>query len=355
MSKDELERCWSAAIRGAARAVFPKQSAALGHAAYLGGVLTVAGRISEERVHEHLDRAAKVAGVRPEEAERVTQRSFHLGRAHALGEVARGGAVEGHPPGAFRAVAAASDMYHHELEMFVDPGALTPLPVATLVYLNHEFEPDPVAVAVPRMSGGLIEVDAVFSSAAGAAWTLTRTGRLPAVSIYARCLEFHRGASGRLVKGVLTSVDLCDVGKDERAKVTSVVPAAKMTPAQREVQRRFDQYLADASPVAFDFFDRVERQGAGALEPLRPVVAPLVGGWSEPPPQRRASSQMLTRSATQQRCEATRDGIRCQHPAGHAELYHFADTTGMSMPRGTITMAWDDRACGHTRSAIPVR
>lgn len=64
--------------------------------------------------------------------------------------------------------------------MFIDPEALTPLPVATLVYLNHSFGPAPVAVAVPRMRGGLIEVDAVFSSSAGAAWTLTRTGRLPA-------------------------------------------------------------------------------------------------------------------------------------------------------------------------------
>jgi hypothetical protein len=108
---------------------------------------------------------------------------------------------------------------------------------ATFCYLRHDFrDAEPISVAVPRFRDGIIEAEAVFRSAAygspaGDAWTLLRRGRLPSVSIYAVAQDFYRGADGRLVRGVLTSIDLCEQGKDERAQVTNVVAAQAMTPA----------------------------------------------------------------------------------------------------------------------------
>ena len=102
------------------------------------------------------------------------------------------------------------------------------------------------------------------------------------MSISTRPLESYRCLNGRLVKGVLTSVDLVRTGLDEEAKVTSVVTADKMTSAQRQVQRAFDRYLEDpANPSAIDVRANVDRQGAAALDVLAPIVAPLRQEYGE--------------------------------------------------------------------------
>ncbi len=204
-----------------------------------------------------------------------------------------------------------------------------------------------MAVGIPRMHQGAVEVDAVFSSSPGDAWTLLRKGRLPAVSIYAAPLEFHRGIDGRLVNGVLVSVDLVRSGADKAAKITGVADGADLTPAQRQVQRNFDDYLWDPkSPLGANLFDRAESHGPDAMEPLRSVVAPLLGESTEQPvPTGRArpvplltrpshSPPILTRS--KQRCEATYEGHVCQEPARHGGL-HFVEN-------GEVVAAWDDRA-----------
>lgn len=272
---EELSAAWSAAVRRAARAQFPRQTVELRSSAYLAAKLVVADRLKEESAKQHLRRAARKAGLGSQETERAIRDGFLSGQAHALEEQLDGG-VRGHSPGAFTAVASARDMYHHDERLFADPGALSPLPTAVFVHYGHQPLTTPVAVAVPRFSGKRIQVDAVFSSGAGDAWTLTRTGRLPAVSTDVRCIEFHRGLNGRLVNGVLLSVDLVDVGMDDEALVTSVVAADKLTPAQRQVQKNLDRYLADArNPSAIDMRASVERSGATAFDALAPVVSPL--------------------------------------------------------------------------------
>ena len=275
MDRDEVQSCWSTAVRGAARAVFPKKTVALRHAAHLGAFLVVTDRLSEARVNEHLRRAAKAAGVGPQETERVIHDGYVSGQAHAFGQIDRGG-VEGDHPGAFTAVAAASDQYDIRLKMFIDPGGLLPLPPAVLVHRGHNPKSLPVGVGIPSYRDGAVHLDAVFASTAGESWTLVRKGRVRSVSILIHTAEFHRGVSGRLTKGELVAVDLVRTPGDERALIGEVVEGRKLTQGQRKAQRLLDAYLANSTnPNGMDLFSAVARQGLTAMDVLAPVVAPL--------------------------------------------------------------------------------
>lgn len=255
---------------------------------------------------------------------------------------------KGSEPGAFSAVACVTDRYDHELGMFVEPHALRPLPRAVLVHLRHDLTSRAVAVGVPTFADGAISVDAVFSSTARDTWARVASGEVRSVSIFARANEFFRGAEGRLVQGTLVSVDLVPAGADEKAHLTRLVAGADLTPAQREVQARFDRYLADpASPLGVDLFARAARRGNGALEPLRSVVAPLLEGTAAASLRPRQGSSLyrgdqlpegrvLIRSST--RCGASVDGFKCEHPVGHGGM-HFGETR-------EACMAWDDRVPG---------
>jgi hypothetical protein len=277
MSKDELERRWSTAIRGAARAVFPKQTVALRDAAYLGAKLVIAGRITEERARQHLHKAARLGGVPAGQAERAITSAFLMGQAHGFGEQARG-CIEGDHPGAFSAVASGAVTYDHANQFFVDPGGLD-LGPAVLVHAGHDVFTEPVGVGVPSYRNGVVRIDAVFASSAGPSWTLTRTRRLRSVSVLAHATEFHRGTSGRLVRGTLIAVDLVRTPADDKATITEVVEASKLTPGQRRAQRLLDEYLANSSsPRGDDLFRAADRRGVDALDVLAPIVAPMRTG-----------------------------------------------------------------------------
>ncbi len=135
----------------------------------------------------------------------------------------------------------------------------------------------------------MLRVDGVFATppstsnadwnpAIGDAWTLTRTGRVRGVSINARMNEFHRGLAGRITSGVLVAVDLVPPGSrpmDPEARIEGVVAGDQLSPAQRQTQRLFDQYLANPrNPDGRALFMNADR-GAEALDVLAPIVAPL--------------------------------------------------------------------------------
>ena len=195
----------------------------------------------------------------------------------------------GHPPGAFTAVAAsATAQYDHDHDLYVEASALLPLPAAVLVHLGHDLDSRAVAVAVPTYRDGVLRVDGVFATPStsnanwnpgiGDGWTLTRTGRVRGVSINARMNEFHRGLAGRITSGVLVAVDLVPPGSrpmDPEARIEGVVAGDQLTPAQRQTQRLFDQYLANPrNPDGRALFMNADR-GADALDVLAPIVAPL--------------------------------------------------------------------------------
>jgi hypothetical protein len=277
ISKDELESYWSDAVRAAARGKFPLQGVALHDAAYLAGKLVLAGRMSEDAVRAHMQKAARLAGVRDGEAERAIEKAWLLARAHGLEEVARGYPT-GHEPGAFVAVAAGSVTYDHDRQMHVEPAALAPLPAAVLVHRGHDATREPVGIGIPRFVDGAIHVEAVFGTAvtAGDTWTLVRTGRLCSVSTSVQALEYYKGVDGRLTRGVLTAVDLVRAPADETATVGKVIPGDKSSPGQRRTQRLFDDYLDDArNPLGVDLAVAAQRDGIGALDVLAPIVAPL--------------------------------------------------------------------------------
>lgn len=264
-------------------------------------------------------------------------------------------ALQDPQPGAFSASACVENRYDHEIGMFIEPGALRPLPRAVLVHVGHDLESRPVAVAVPSCTDGVVRVDAVFSSSARDAWVKVQKGTLRSTSIYAHLQDFHRGPSGRMVKGVLIAVDLCPTGADPQAKLTRITGGVDLTPAQREVQHRFDRYLADPLSLrGLDFLAACELRGAGAeaLDPLGPVVSPLIEGL--PTPHRAATARpALTRSA-EKRCEATMDGMRCSQALGHDTRggNHLAEDAG-----GQVLVAWDGRGRPsiHARSVQPPR
>lgn len=281
LPREALEEQWSFVIRRAAGAQFPRQTVELRSAAYLAGHLVVAERYPEDKAKDHLRAAAKRAGIRPVEADRAIADAYLQGRAHALGELSRGG-IEHQPPGAFSAVASAQTTYDYENDFHIDPLALVPLPRAVLVHRGHDLRKAPVAIAVPVVRDGAVHIDGVFASQqfgseAGPAWTLVRTKRIRGVSIYAATNEFHRGVDGRLVSGTLVSVDLVRTPADDKASIGEITPAASMTTGQRQTQHLLDRYLADErNPLGRDLHIDACQRGAAALDILAPVVAPMV-------------------------------------------------------------------------------
>ncbi len=279
LDRRDLHQAWSAALRRAAKAQFPKKTVELRDAAYLAAKLVVGERLDEDRARAYLDKAASQSGVGPAEGKRVIADAYLMGRAHAFAELARGGS-EGHPPGAFSAVACASELYDHTLGMTAEPSSLLPLPVAVLVHAGHDDSRSAVGVGVPSYRDGVVHLDAVLASRAGPAWTLVRTGCLKSVSISAHCTEFHRGTHGRLIRGILTSVDLVRTPADEKALIGDVVEGQRLSPGQRKTQRLLDEYLDDPrNPRGLDLMADAERRGAAAgveiLDCLAPLVAPL--------------------------------------------------------------------------------
>lgn len=275
LTPDQRVEVWRAAVRAAGRPAATLQTLALRRAASLGAYLVIAGCITEDRAREHLAAAAKRAGLPPTTAERVITSGYLAGSCSAFAEMGDDGAVSGHLPGAFSAVARASGTYDHEKGYRIDPASLV-LGAGVLVHDGHHMDKEPVAVAVPSVRDGAVHVDAVFASSAGSAWTLVRTGRLCSVSIVANTEEFHTGANGRLVRGNLLAVDLVDYPADKKAIVGRVVEAKKMSAGQRRTQALFDQYLDDPkSPRMRSLMRNVELLGVEAMDVLAPVVAPL--------------------------------------------------------------------------------
>ena len=275
MAPDAAVATWRTAVRRAARAKFPRQTAALHSAAHLAGFLVVAGRFDEERARLHLEKAAHIAGLRPAEVERVFADGYLMGREHALGELHRGHPA-GDPPGGFSAVASASATYDADNRFFIDPGGLD-LGPAVLIHLGHDLERAPVGVGIPSRRDGIVHVDAVFASRAGDGWTLVRRGRIHAVSIMAQMTEFHRGLEGRLARGTLVAVDLVRTAADDKAVIETVVGGDKLTPGQRRTQGLIDTYLAnDRNPTGVDLVRAAEQRGTAALDVLAPIVAPIL-------------------------------------------------------------------------------
>lgn len=173
-------------------------------------------------------------------------------------------------PGAFTGV-AATGAYDHGRRQAIPVASLLPLPPAVLVHHGHDFGL-PIAIAVPRFVNGVIEMAGVFRSRSCGAWALSRIGT--GLSLYAAVASYD---GTDVVRATLVGVDLVPVPADSGARVRSMTAADDMTTAERETQRRLDAYLDDpANPCGFDFFAAAKTDGATALDPLAPVVAPIL-------------------------------------------------------------------------------
>ena len=279
LSREDLSREWSIAVRRAAAAKFPMQTVELGKASRMAAYLVLAERLDEATAKRHLRAAARRSGITPAQAEKVIGDRYLDGRAYAVSEEYHEryeGGIRGHAPGAFSAVASGSSTYDFENQFQIDPSCLVPLPPAVLVHRGHHLFRPPIGIGLPRFDGGKVHLDAVFATSAGSAWTLLRKGRLRGVSIYAATNEFHRGVSGQLTRGTLVAVDVVRTPADETAAIGNATEARQLSVGQRRTQQLLDEYIAnDANPLGSDLLRAASQMGVAALDVLAPIVAPL--------------------------------------------------------------------------------
>ncbi len=174
----------------------------------------------------------------------------------------------------------------------VTPALFQRLPTAVLVHRGHGWNEDgvpvdPVAIGVPKRVGRVLILQAVFgtSEAARRAWIEVYSGGVRGVSVVAEALNFRvpRAGGFRVTDWALLAVDLVRFPADERAWIEDV--NVRLTPAEREVQLRFDRYVTDPkSKLGVDL--RAEVRLAGDEGPmdqvLRRLVEPLTDASVDP-------------------------------------------------------------------------
>jgi hypothetical protein len=123
-------------------------------------------------------------------------------------------------------------------------------------------------------------VHAVLASTAQPAWNKLRAGVVDRLSVVPTGDPDdwnlrRRGGGLQWAGSALVSVDLVRRGADPNALV--VAAWSDLTPAELEVQRRIDEWLADPlSPWPLEFLERAVTAGVAAMNPLAELVEPLL-------------------------------------------------------------------------------
>jgi hypothetical protein len=177
-------------------------------------------------------------------------------------------------PGGFSAV-AATGAYSATWNRVIPVAAFLPLPVAVLVHAEHRPDAFPVGVGVPRFVDGAIHIDAVLGSHARSAWERVRRYEV-GVSILAQAGSDYVDSDGvRVVSlATLAAVDLVLNPADSGARIK--VTRQVLSPEQRDVQRRFDDWLdRQTAGVGQQFLYSAHCIGADAMDELADIVAPM--------------------------------------------------------------------------------
>lgn len=163
------------------------------------------------------------------------------------------------------------------------PESFAELPLGVPIWQRHDWLDEswdqPVGVAVPRREDGAVVIDAVLAStnAARLAAKAVVGGLDNRLSIVALGDDTALRPGGGVMRArqVLLSVDLVDSGADPAARITAV--RLELTEAEREVQRRLDEWLAVDVMSPPELLTRAAAEGTtGISSVFRRIVKPLV-------------------------------------------------------------------------------